>query len=322
MDNASLAKAAIDNTSLATLAQQSSTYLVWISLPPISILANVLVVLTVVLSKEELHNKPHFIIVSHALAEVTYSLAHFGTGLSRYTSYVDHTPYTANQLVCIFRQIPIVLGTSITQIFPAALAFDRLICIGSPINYSKLKLKMYVERVNCVCWTYSFLTVSFMFIDYDINKLIPVCSTLQATSPRVSQATNPIGNVLIGTTTFAYLAAAAVMYIKYKKANLVGDIQKNEWRRKVDFNVSITMSVIGLLYIITALFPFAIRSITIYSSFLSNATNTGLILTSIYFSSGISHLFVYLAVNRRFRENFLRVMCRRKANQTDVIPMV
>lgn len=192
MDNASLAEAAIDNVPLATLAQLSSTHQMWICLSPVSVFTNLLIVFTVVFSKKELHNKSHLIIVSYSLAELTYGLAHFGTGLARYIPYVQHVPYTANQLVCIVRQIPVVLGSAITQIFLGALAFDRLICIGLPIKYSQLKLKKYVGFINCFCWVYSFLRVFITFIDNDENKLLPVCNQALALSPRVNKATSPI----------------------------------------------------------------------------------------------------------------------------------
>lgn len=322
MDNGSLAKAAIDNISLVTLAQQATSHLTWICLSPVSFFANLLIVVTVVFSKE-LRNKSHFIIVSYTVAELSQSLAYFGTGLARYMPYVYQVPYTANQLVCIVRQAPVTFGGNLVQIFSVVLGFDRLFCVGVPIKYSQLSLKKYIGCVNFFCWTYSFFRISLTFIDHDTNKLLPVCNTALAYSPVVTKATNPIGHVLVGTTASAYMAGAAVLYRRYRKANLVGDFQKSEWRRKVDFNVFVATAVVGFLYVITALVPYVLITITVYiSSSLASIVDTALVVTSIYLANGISHLFVYLLVNRRFRENFLRVVCRREIGQTLVTPIL
>lgn len=311
MDNASLLREAIDNQSIIALAQQASTHFTWICLSPISILTNILVILTIVYTKD-LHGTSHFVIISHSVGEISYSLGFFIVGICRYIPYLNHVPYTASQLVCIIRQIPANLGAGATQVFAAAIAFDRLFCVGLPVRYAQLIVGKYIFILNVICWSYALAMTLVQFLNSDTEKLFPVCNAAVISNPTSRLVGGVAVNSLLAVTVIVYVLGALILFVRYRKANLIGEVQMNEWRRQMDFAVFMSMAVIGLIYILTFLSPNILTAVITFSdSSVLLVTNTTLITSTSTLISEMSHLFVYLCINHRFRQSFVKLIFRK-----------
>lgn len=302
----------LDNISLAQLAERAPLYLYWVTVSPFCFLANLLVILTISLSKQ-LQNKSQFIILGHSVAELLFSLAYFGTGLKRYLPYVLHTPVTTSQLYCIFEQTPFNFGVFAVKIMSLSLALDRLLCICAPIFYRGARMGTYVLTVNVCCWTYVLTMTTLGFVYYDPQKRIPMCYFYGAYDAWYISINNKVQNAATVITVALYVFAALTLWRQYKRANLLDARQKSEWRRHVELDVFVAIAVVGAIYVIGSGIPSVITVlVSQYPSL--GFINLTPIDTTVAFISSISHFLVYLKINRVFRSCFMRLFSKHDDN--------
>jgi hypothetical protein len=307
MNNTSL-----DDQSLHLLATQAPQHLTWIICSALAIISNVFVAITIIVSKQ-LHNKSQYIILSQTIAEITYSSAYFGTGLARFLAYALNKPETSNQLICILKQLPLHCTSEASTIFLLALAFDRILCLAAPVFHKKLDPKRYILTMNVVNWGFTLSKVPLMFINLDKTKVFPVCIFAVAFDPSFVSYHSYYSNVLTSLTVLIYTLVAAMMLRKYKKATFSERSTKSEWKKQMEFDVFMAVSLIGTIYLLSRGIATAISTVSLkyVGTELENAIIFSTIVSILNFITLISHLFVYMKVNIVFREEFFRIVCRK-----------
>lgn len=310
--------AALNNASLKTLTTQAPNHLLWLIMSPISIVTNLLVVITIT-STKSLHNKSQYAILSYSVAEVVYGFVYFGTGLKRYLSFALGYPETANQLWCIAQQIPLTATGRGVQLFSLAVAVDRFLCLAAPIFYKTRNPSTYIAAMNVIIWGHVCILACLAFAKYDTTKLFPVCS--HATSfDRVFVTLNiDEGNFLTALTAATYVFSAAILFRRYKSATLAGEQQKRDWKRQMEFDVFLTVSVIGVFYLSTAGITNIISAIATMIGTLEATVMLSPVASAFVFLGSTSHLFVYLKMNRVFRHSFMRAVLKPADNT--VLPL-
>lgn len=122
--------------SLQKLSQQYINHVSFIIIAPIDIFTNVLIVLTIVLSKS-LHNKSQYIILSHAIAQILYLLTFISVSIRKLSDHLSGTPEIFDQLGCVFNQLPMSFVANLVRVQTLGLALDRLLCITCTVFYKK-----------------------------------------------------------------------------------------------------------------------------------------------------------------------------------------
>jgi hypothetical protein len=305
----------LDNASLQTLKIQAPTHLCWAVISPIGIITNILIIVTVINSKL-LHNKSHYVILSHSLAELIYVTTYFCTGLNNYLFYMYQYPRTADQLTCILINFPLILLGNVCKCLTLALAFDRVLCITKPIFYKTLHNSKYILVLNGLSWGYSTVKTSLAFVSYDKTKYYSICSYAVTFDPTYVKIASIENNCLTAVSVLVYALAAIVMWRRYKSTKLIGASQRSEWRRKMDFDVFLVMIVVGIEYIFRYGIISVIGALVAKYPTLSSVLSTSPLTSLIIICGTISHFFIYLGLNKLFRRQFLRLV--RKNDQSNI----
>lgn len=303
----------LENQSLAILADRAPQYLLLILISPVNFIANLLVVLTIASSKE-LRNKSQFVILSHSACEMYYALAGLGVGIGYYICFLYHWPVSATRLTCILSNAPQIVGSRADIYFTAALALDRLTCMALPTRFQSLPLRKYIWAMNVVCWVLAILvtTLPAMAIG-EYETVVAFCDIFAYVPAEVRKWDSLESNAEAGLIALMYMLNAALLWRRYKQADLIGEIQKSEWRRQMDFSVFLAITAIGVTFLITAVVPRLFFSIAA-TYLVFSATTASVIGYLGFFLRSISNLFYCLLFNVTFRDQFLRLFCKRDPN--------
>lgn len=303
----------LNNESLRALAQQSLANICWIFFSSIAIITNCFVLITI-FSTKSLHNRSQFLIVSHTFAEILYMCAYFGTGLVRYLEFLLSQPEKSNQLICILKQAPLEFSGAIAKLFSLGLACDRFIGLAFPIFYKTSDTKNYVLVVNVVIWCYCIGRLPFAFAFYDRKKIFPVCTFATSFDERYKNYVNVESSVAIYSTVIIYGIAAAIMLRRYKRKTFSGEDEKTEWRREMEFQVFISLSMIGVLYCVSKVAGIIVSTICNRIGTLQANLLLAPIVSLMGIFNATSHFFIYLKLNVCFRKSFFKLIFRRKNN--------
>lgn len=246
----------IYNSSLKFLSDNYPMHIFWVCSSVVALFANIPIAVAIVKTKE-LHNKSHYIILGLSLAEIYKALAYIALGLYYITCHLAKIPATGTKLQCLFTLgFTKFLGNVTVHIFTLFLALDRFLCISFPVFYYALHAEKYGIVVDILCTGIPFLKFSLYFIDYHDNiALLSFCDADKVYPPAINQALASVSTVERAIAAFLYAATAIILYGKYKKANPVGQAAKSEWRRQMDFNVFLIVSIIGSTHLVANSVP-------------------------------------------------------------------
>lgn len=304
----------LHNRSLTILSERILGYEFRALVSPIGFLAYFIIITTIICSKP-LHNKPHFLIFSHAICDIGRACSIFGLGLGHYISFLHNRPVSHSYLFCMLMQLSLVLTARCNVYFTAALGIDRFIGIAFPAWYYKLSTRKYIFTVNAV----SYLLGAFFTFLYDVSagnfeEMAPICEDLIyiPAETRLWQQTLSIGELAL--ITAIYILSTLFLWRRYRNANPIGETQRSEWRQQVDFKAFLVISAMGIIFLLTTLAPQVFyASVSLVPSF---RTPNGTSMIGSFFNvlRSLSNLTINLTINSIFRVQFLRLFCRRNPN--------
>lgn len=303
----------IDQKSLALLEEKAPITLARVLVSPVLFVLNLLVVLTIASSKD-LRNKSQFLIMSHSISEMAWAVFQTAIGVKNYTLFLLGYPATVSQLACMFITAPFAGLSQADLYFTAALAADRLMAIGIPIKFRAFPLKTYILWMNAICYSVAFVEQLLPFlIAGNFGTIVPVCDYVVAVPVEIRTWIGYLGNAKTAIIAGMYLSSILLLWRRYKQANPIGESQKSEWRRQVDFNAFQAITAIGIIFLVSGLVPRMVYTIGItfftYSSVVNNAiTYAGFCIYS------ASNLIVCLIFNSKFRTRFLRILGKKSPN--------
>lgn len=165
---------------------------------------------------------------------------------------------------------------------------------------------------NILCWGFCIVKIPFAFLSYDTKKIFAFCTPANTFSEKYVTYGNVEGNALMALIVATYTLAAVIMLYRYKKASFLGETQRQDWRRQVDFNVFVAMISVGLAYIASYGSTTLINSTPALTLSQEVAMKLGPVTTLLLLASSLSHLFIYLKFNNSFREAFIKMYyCKR-----------
>lgn len=272
---------------------------------------NALVILTIAKTKE-LHNKSQYAICCHAFTEFMLALSTFSYGVRGWFYYVLGIP-SISQYDCMLMNLgPYIFG-SVTILATMQLGIDRLLASKFPIFYKQVNTFRYLIVFNLGTVLYGLLQLveSFVLTAPYANGTVEVCEYKTAYTPFHLMIANNGGAVVSLFTIIVYVAALATVGYRYWGTKWLNEAQRSAWARKVQFSAFKTIMILGAIYFccwamviifqIASMFmaPQAGYLLTLYGALLLNV-------------NGITHLFVYLILNQKFKGGFQDIFMRKK----------
>lgn len=297
--------------SLSIISQRAPTDICWIIGATIAFTTNLLVVITICLSKP-LRNKSQFVIVSYCLAEAMRALTYFCTGFARFSYFLYGVPSTTSQLTCMLWQIPLFFTATVTSFLSVVLAVDRLMGVAVPVYYHTIDPFFYILLINLICWVYPMIKMAFGFLKYDENLYFPVCGSVTSFDSKFYNFHVIESDVTVILAALAYVVAVSILFIRYKKKTFSNQIQKSEWKRRIELDVFIAVAAIGIIYILVWGVVTVLDTVAANIFSLNFSVILALIVPGLGFFSVMSHLFVFLYFNSIFRKCFIALFFKCK----------
>lgn len=299
------------NASFALLTERAPLHLLWSVLAPFGVLCNVLVIVTISFDKD-LHNKSQFVILVLSLSEIAYMGSVSVIGLKRYLLHILHIPGVTNSIQCSLEVLVWYVGLHWVRYTAFFLAVDRFLCVCLPVFYNTLNTLKYLLAINgMILLPAIFLRGYIQLFGYDKVRWIPICG--QEELYERNSLYNRINTIETPFKQFIpvpfYIIATIRLYMRYRKAKLVNEAQKRDWRRLVEFDVFVAITIVGCTFFVVNYIPNIFG--TVATAFSWPLQVIQLAQFPFVALNSMSHLFVYLKFNSTFRRAFLKVICRR-----------
>jgi hypothetical protein len=308
----------LENQSLLLLAEEVDRHIFWIASSPIPVITNLLVVVTVIISKS-LHNKSHFLILCHSSSEMLVALNYFAGGLYRYLFFYFNAPEVENEAICKIKSVPNFIFTGLSAHYLLALAIDRFLCLAAPIFYKTRRRSSYLLIITGIILSYNFITRMLGFLNTDPKRLYSFCDA--------SNSFDLIYTLILRYEILFIAALVVVIYLttiiflrrKFREVNSKLDTNKNnEWRRQMELDVFKALATIGCFNGFTLL---AAKIVDVMNTSTGRVVIPYATILFTYLNSG-SHLVFYLYFNSGFRQDFLKMVrkvCKGKNNAVSFI---
>lgn len=308
---------ALNNASLNALAQEARISVIVVLLSPFTVITNFLIIYVIFRTKE-LHNKSQYLILLHSAAGMFWGMTMFCVYLKSYIAFNYGFPLATSQGLCKFMNFPIEFFGTMSRRYGLALGMDRLLLVAKPTMYKVQMPIRYLLILHMIVCGPLVVRIPLYFVGYDPYKMISFCNGAAAIGDTYRVFQSVESNVLVALTSTSYALLIVILLYRFKTAKIAGAAQKQEWRRKWEFEVILSIVVIGLIYLSLT----AVSNIGFVLFANSPAEVTRIfrdVSTGLAVMSTISHLFVYLGMNGTFREAFQRLVIGRGPN--DVIPI-
>lgn len=294
--------------ALQTLAIQNPGNICMTIVASTAVVFNILILTTISKTKELKQSKSMCILGSLALAEIFQSLNYAAIGIKRVLYAELQRLDNVSQLSCIGQSFGTVLLISTVANFTVALALDRFIALSFPTKYIKLDTKRYIFLINFVSWGYSFVLAGLAFIDYDKNRIMPMCTGAAAFSQIYLPAYFGETDAKIVLTITVSVLTAFALYRRVSLMRQMPEPQRRAERQKLELGTLRTVLVIAFLYLISIAVTFfgsslltglsnelKVRYVSVFGSFVAFNSST--------------HLIVYLSMSTVFKKSFKTVFC-------------
>lgn len=314
------------NETLAALdffKVRAPVHLMWFSGGLFGVVCNVLVIITIVKSKD-LQSSSHLLITSLSFADALYAFTYCWTGLKRYVLYLSSMLDEISQLKCLLQCLPLSMLSIVTHNLTLMLSVDRLILIARPMYYRKLYPKRYIVIINCVSWSIGTFIVMFIFYDNDYQKILLVCTSATSFSLMFHQVSSYFANIIELVTVFICAIALIILFLK-KRMNKKLLLLENETEQRRSVKTRASFTITALLSINILIWINGLINSFIVSHFDPGyVVRIGPYMGVVAVFSTSAPFIIYLIMSKNFRSAFVKIFCKKTTtvSPTELVPRI